>query len=221
MSEACYTARRIIGEDAKKLILNLQLKVNERGQYQHDDAVVFTTGINRQLANIYNPEQPGKGMLLLADKNPNEVNTLKSTDLVTATNVLKKYQRLADKESKVTGMKEKPHIDTQAEAQEEADRTNYAIQATIGAKEGVAEAITEKVGTDVTDIVLRNANGTDYKNVDEWQLSDVIEAVLAGAIRPNLPDVLQQVQEPSVPTCLMCYNRLSILSTTHSTCARR
>jgi hypothetical protein len=45
MSEACYTARTTIWQNAKALIAELTLNTNERWQYVHDDAVVFITGI--------------------------------------------------------------------------------------------------------------------------------------------------------------------------------
>jgi hypothetical protein len=196
MSEACYTARTTIRANAKALIAELTLQTNERGQYQHEDAVVFLAGVKRQLGSIFNPEQPGKGMTLLAEKGSNALTKLKSTDMHTASEILKASKKEAEDLAKTTGMpQEKPAIETRGDTQEEADRRNYAIQATIGAKEGAAEAITEKVGTDVTDTILRNADGNDYKGVDDYQLYDVIEAVLAGAIRPNMPNVLQQVVE--------------------------
>lgn len=196
MSEACYTARTTIRQNAKALIAELTLNTNERGQYVHDDAVVFITGIKRQLGSIFNPEQPGKGMALLAEKGPNELTTLKSTDMFTAAQILAASKKEAEALAKKTGMpQEKPAIETRGDAQEEADRKNYAIQATIGAKEGAAEAITEKVGSDITDHVLRNADGNDYKGVDDYTLHDILEAVMAGAIRPNLASVLEQVVE--------------------------
>ena len=47
----------------------------------------------------------------------------------------------------------------------------------IGAKEGVLEALTTFVGTDITDEVLRRAN-SNYKGIDEYTLQELIQAPL-------------------------------------------
>ena len=63
----------------------------------------------------------------------------------------------------------------------------------VGVKEGVQEAIVAKVGKDVTDPVLRDINGQDYKSIDDYTLDQLKQAVIAGADRPNTPDVLKQL----------------------------
>jgi hypothetical protein len=63
----------------------------------------------------------------------------------------------------------------------------------MGAKEGAAEAITQKVGSDITDSVLKNTDGNDSKGVDKWTLFEVIEATKQGAMRPCTGDILTQV----------------------------
>ena len=50
-----------------------------------------------------------------------------------------------------------------------------------------------KVGTDVTDSVLKSADGDDFRSIDDYQLEDVIAAVLQGADHPNTADVLTQL----------------------------
>eukprot|EP00956_Cyclotella_meneghiniana_P040226 scaffold189832_cov70-Cyclotella_meneghiniana.AAC.1 len=106
--------------------------------------------------------------------------------------VLKQSAKEAAALAKQTGVDEKAQIDTRADAQDEADRRNYAIQAAIGAKEGAAEAITNKVGSDITDSVLRNADGNDNKSVDEYTLYEVLQAAIQGAIRPTMTEILSQ-----------------------------
>ena len=66
-------------------------------------------------------------------------------------------------------------------------------QAVIGAKEGATEAITEKVGSDITDAVLRTADGTDYRSINDYELHDIVNAAIQGADRPNTSDVLEQL----------------------------
>jgi hypothetical protein len=193
MSEACYTARATLRTQVRDLINELPLHRNENGQYQHDDIIVFMGGVERQLKGLYNPLQPGQGMADLLEEHPNLLNKIKSTDMADATTILREAKDEAAKLSKSTGMTEKPAFETRGDAQDEADRRNYAYQAAIGAKEGAAEAITSKVGSDITDVVLRNSDGNDAKGVDEWCLFDVIEAAKQGAMRPSTGDILSQV----------------------------
>lgn len=124
---------------------------------------------------------------------PNKLNTIKSTDMAEATTILRDAQKAAANLSKSTGMTEKPAYETHADTQDKADRCNFAYQAAIGAKEGATEAITLKVGSDITDSVLRNTDGNDSKGVDEWSLYEVIQAAKQGAICPGTGDILQQV----------------------------
>ena len=42
---------------------------------------------------------------------------------------------------------------------------NVINQSVIGAKEGVVEAVTKLVGSDITDAVLRTANGSNHSAV--------------------------------------------------------
>lgn len=75
------------------------------------------------------------------------------------------------------------------EAKVEADDCNYAIQATIGAKEGAAEAIASIVGSAVTDNVLKHADCT-LKGVDEYSPSELFAAIAAAAKRPTKKEML-------------------------------
>ena len=68
--------------------------------------------------------------------------------------------------------------------------TNLVSQAVISAKEGIAEAITAKVGTDITNAVLKNSDGSDHRSIDDYQLADVLVAIMQRADQPNTADVL-------------------------------
>lgn len=65
---------------------------------------------------------------------------------------------------------------TCADRKAEVNSHNYAIQATFGTKQGAAEAISNIVGTEVTDQVLCNTDGS-IKGVNKFILSEVIQAV--------------------------------------------
>jgi hypothetical protein len=80
-----------------------------------------------------------------------------------------------------------------ADAQEEANCLNVINQSVIGAKEGAVEAITELVGSDITDAILRTADGSDHKSVDDYTLFEVIQVAINGADRPSTNDILEQL----------------------------
>ena len=60
-----------------------------------------------------------------------------------------------------------PTITTRTEAQDEANHLNLNCQAFIGAKSCAATAITDKVGSNVINIVLRTANVDNFKGINE------------------------------------------------------
>jgi hypothetical protein len=74
-----------------------------------------------------------------------------------------------------------PSITSQAEAQEEANGLNVINQLVIGAKEGVVEAITKLVGSNVTNAILRMANGSDHKSINNFTLFEVMKLAIDGS----------------------------------------
>ncbi len=58
---------------------------------------------------------------------------------------------------------------------------NVINQSFIGAKEGVSEAVMKCVGSDITDAVLRTADGSNHKNIDDYTLFAVMAAAIHGA----------------------------------------
>jgi hypothetical protein len=81
------------------------------------------------------------------------------------------------------------------EAQEEANRLNVINQLVIGAKEGVFEAITKLVSSNVTDAILWTANGSDHKSIKDFTLFEVMKSAIDYANRPSTNDVLEQLLE--------------------------
>jgi hypothetical protein len=47
------------------------------------------------------------------------------------------------------------------------------------------------VGSDITDSVLKTADGSDFKGVDDYQIKDLLDAVIQGADRPITTDILE------------------------------
>ena len=133
-------------------------------------------------------------MKKLLDDGDNPLTRVKATDAVTADAVLKESKDKATSQSTISGTTVAPVFVKRAEAQEEADRLNVINQSVIGAKEGVTEGVTLKVGSD-TDSILRTADGSDHKSVDDYTLFEVMTAAIEGADRPSATDVLDQVLE--------------------------
>jgi hypothetical protein len=48
----------------------------------------------------------------------------------------------------------------------------------ISIKEGVEEAITKLVGSNVTDAILRMANGSNHKSINEFTLYEVMKSAI-------------------------------------------
>ena len=78
-----------------------------------------------------------------------------------------------------------------------ANRQNVLNQLVIGAKEGATDVINAKVGTRVTDTVLRTTDGTDYTSVDKYKLHLLVAAILQAtdhlrirSVRKNLSDAI-------------------------------
>jgi hypothetical protein len=54
----------------------------------------------------------------------------------------------------------------------------------------VVEAITKLVGSNVTNVILQAADGSDHKSINEFTLCKVIKSAINGANRPSTKDVL-------------------------------
>ncbi len=112
--------------------------------------------------------------------------------MITAGSVLKSAKKCADELSTTTGKTILPTFTTQTEAQEEANRLNVINQSIIGAKEGVVEAVSKLVGSDITDAILQTADGSDFKSFNDYTLYEVMKAAIDRANRPTKNDVLEQ-----------------------------
>ncbi len=72
---------------------------------------------------------------------------------------------------------------------------NIINQLVIGAKEGIVEALSKLVGSDITDAVLRTADGSNHKSIDDFTLYKVMKVAIDGADQPSTNDVLEQLIE--------------------------
>jgi hypothetical protein len=161
----------------------------------HDAILLLQKGIRHVLISQFNPSNPGKGMEKLLGDGDNLLTLVKSTDVITASYIVKKAKNRADELTASTGKTVLSSITSRAEAQEEANQLNVINQSAIGAKEGVVEAITKLVGSDVTDAILWTANGSDHKSIGNLTLYEVMKSAIDGTDQPSTNNVLEQLLE--------------------------
>jgi hypothetical protein len=70
---------------------------------------------------------------------------------------------------------------------------NVINQSVIGAKEGIVEAVSKLVGSNITNAILRMADGSDHKSINDFTLYDVMKIAINGADRPSTNDMLEQL----------------------------
>jgi hypothetical protein len=181
MAEACYTARATTKQQVLNGVNKLTLQTNKHGQYTHDAILLLQKGIRRVLISKFNPSNPGKGMEKLLNDGDNLLTLVKSTDAITASYVIKKAKNRADELTASTGKTVLPSITSRVEAEEEANQLNVINQLVIGTKEGVVKAITKLVGSDITNAILRTADGSDNKSINNFTLFEVMKLAINGA----------------------------------------
>jgi hypothetical protein len=193
MAEACYMARATTKQQVIKGIGKLALQMNKHGQYTHDAILLLQKSIRCILASQFNPSDMGKGMEKLLKDGTNLFTNVKLTDAITANSVLKAAKARADAASKASSTTITPTITSRSEAQEEADHLNVINQLVICAKEGVVEAMLKLVCSDITDAVLRTADGSNHKSIDDYMLFAVTAAAIDGADQPSTTNLLEQL----------------------------
>jgi hypothetical protein len=193
MAEACYMARATTKQQVLNGVNKLTLQTNKHGQYMHDAILLLQKGIRCVLISQCNPSNPGKGMEKLLNDGNNLLTMMKSTDAIIVNYIIKKAKNRADKLTASTGKTVLPSITSQVEAQEEANQLNVINQLVINTKEGVVEAITKLVGSDVTDAILRTADGSDHKSIDNFTLFEVMKSAIGGTNQPSTNDLLEHL----------------------------
>ena len=131
----------------------------------------------------------------LLNTGDNQLTPVMSTNTITVGSMVKKAKLHAKSLLTLTRKTALPTITAQAEAHEEADQLNIIHQAVISAKEGAVEAITKLVGSNIINAILRTANGSDHKSVNNFRLFDIMQAAINGADHPLTNDVLEQLLE--------------------------
>jgi hypothetical protein len=156
MADLVFTARIVIRTQVANKIGWLSLPKNKSRQYTHADITQLKKGIERILKQQYNPAGGDHGMLaILALNNYGP----KANKMITAADVINMSRKEAKAKSTATGTTVHPKITSCTDAQEEAKRLTTNNQALNGAKEGIVKALTTFVGTNITDTILRQADG--------------------------------------------------------------
>ena len=193
MDAAIFKVRNQTKKDVQADIEGLSLSKNEGGSYTHEDAQVFINEIRAILAKqFFNAGDGTNGMENLLANHATAANALTervSTETTTRQMVLAASKAEAAAAPMVEGVAVTPDIETNADAQDEADRKNMFLLSLIGAKEGVAAGVATIVGSAITDPVLRTADSTTLKHVDKFHLYELMKAVIEGADRPATGDV--------------------------------
>ena len=181
-----YEARdRVLKECA-----DLALPKNDVGGYAFNDAINLIQELERILTEqMY--EDSKDGMLGLKDEASNTINSgmanihTKRKDVIAAAKKEAEKQTKINKEEGDTTTVVTPEFTASGtEAQDEADRLNSYRMAAIGVKEGFAKGITKIVGKNITNAILRSADGSRMKSVDDYKLHQLWTAIQEGADRP-------------------------------------
>ena len=195
MADAAVTARYAAKTLVLELLLKHDLPTNATGQYNVESGTRWISAMERDLREFYVPggSQNNDGVLQLCNAG-SELAKTKSTDIHTAASVLKHHKELAARKTRAStsGQTYDPEITTRSDAHDEAERINTRVQTVIGVKEAIAEAITTKFGKNITNSVLRTADGSDFKSVNEWDVEELLEAIRQGADRPTTTEIHSQ-----------------------------
>ena len=78
-----------------------------------------------------------------------------------------------------------PKITNNKNSQEISDQHNVFRLAAIGVKEGIAEGVTNIVGRDITNPILRMTDDSYLKSLDQYQIHQLFTTITEGAERPE------------------------------------
>ena len=193
MSEAIYSARANANAHIIQITEHLTIDKDDTARWTADAAERFIDEFRSHLAACYNESQPGEGMTKLGLDGDNVLTVIKSTDRITPDTILRESKTEATRINtrKAPGDPDvPPKIETRADAKVEADDRNYAIQATIGTKEGSATSLRKAIGNDIVDQVTKHSDGRP-KTIDEWRLANIFKAITAAAKRPTTGEMIK------------------------------
>ena len=194
MADAAVTARHTTRQMLLENFSKYTISTNESKLYNVETAINWIQQIERELKEVFIPGgSPNNDGALQLCNTGSSLAKIKSTDMATAKIVLDHYKKKADDDSKKAGKTIEPEITSRADAHEEAERLNTRYQTIIGIKEAIGQAATKTFGTTITDSVLRTADGTDFKSINDWTVEQLFEAIRQGADRPTTTEIHNQL----------------------------
>ena len=110
---------------------------------------------------------------------------IKKRDVITASRAAAERASIEDSTFKLD-------INTNSDAQDEADSQNVFRLTAIGVKEGITEGIKKIVGRDTTNPIVRKSDNSNFKSVDQHQIHQLFTAITEGAERPELSNIRRQ-----------------------------
>jgi hypothetical protein len=191
MTDAAVTARYAALELVTKQLEEIELSTTSTGAYNVDAGTKWLGGLENHLKELYVPggSSNNDGALQICNAGTDLAN-IKSTDMHTAATVLKLFKDMAAAKTAADPTQQvySPEITVRADANDEAERLNTRAQFIIGVKEAISKVATKRFGKNITDPVLRNADGSDFKSINDWTVKELLEAIRQGADRPTNED---------------------------------
>ncbi len=164
MTDSPFTARAAVTRAVQDIINATKCIPNKDGLYTLNDSDNLERTAIRALTAQYNPQGEAGGFAPLTTPG-SKLEKIKTTSHATLQSIL--AQSKAEAEADPANRENTPTITEAADAQDKADRYNTYVQAALGAKQGVADAIAAQVGESIINPVLREPLSDDLKSIDD------------------------------------------------------
>ena len=188
MSEV-YAARLTAKKHINEQCAECNVKKNSNGLYNHDDIVKAKETIEGKLKEVFLDHVSGLTMANLLDTKDNAINSVTTTQMVTADALItqaKKDAMVADATAKKiakslgTEAAAATIIMTREEAKREAERQNIANQTIMGTKDGLVEVLKRLIGGAILDPVTKIADGSRDKSLQKHRCLQTSRSVPTG-----------------------------------------
>ena len=110
---------------------------------------------------------------------------IKKRDVITAS-------RAAAERASIEDSTVKLDINTNSDAQDEADSQNVFRLTAIGVKEGITEGITKIVGREITNPILRTTDNSDFKSLYQYQIHQPFTEITEGVEQTGSSNIRRQ-----------------------------
>jgi hypothetical protein len=203
MSEV-YAARSVARKHIVEQCVDSNIKKNSNGLYNHDDVVKAKESMEGKLKEVFLDHVSGLTMVDLLDTKDNAINSVTTTQMVTADMIINQ----AKKEATAAAAKVKKSTTastdsddntkstmTREEAKREAERQNIANQTIMGTKVGIVDVMKRLIRGDILDIVTKSADRSRDKSIDDFKLHEVFQLAFDNSVRPEVDDVLEILLE--------------------------